>query len=321
MRFSVVAGSLLVLVSLAPAASAQRHAFTRVFPVDVGVRIDVDTSRGSIDVVGGPAGEVRLEGAATVRAGWGVPADADLIARRVASTPPITASTTRITLPPPARDVDRAVTLSYRLVVPRDAAVTLASHSGAIAVRDVTGALAVTTGSGALSLDAIGGAVVRSRSGAVRVDGASGAVRVETGSAGIDLASIAGDVWIRTRSGHVRAGLTGASGADIESGSSAIDVTGLAGATRVHTRSGEVRLQGRPSADWDIDTRSGRIGIRLADSASCDIDARSGSGDVEVEGVAVRDSRKGVMVGRVGAGGPRVHAATRSAAVEIEVGQ
>ena len=61
------------------------------------------------------------------------------------------------------------------------------------------------------------------------------------------------------------------------------------------------------------------VGVRLLLGA--EDDARSGSGDVEVEGVAVRDSRKGVMVGRVGAGGPRVHAATRSAAVEIEVGQ
>jgi hypothetical protein len=93
---------LVVLCTGAPTlAFAQRFAFERTIQTTSPAKVDVITDRGRIEVVAGRPGRVVVEGAATVRVGWNVPADAAELARKVAAAPPIDYAdqTVRLRLP------------------------------------------------------------------------------------------------------------------------------------------------------------------------------------------------------------------------------
>lgn len=265
---------------------AQRVTFERVLTVDAAAVLEVTTANGAVSVARGPDGTVRVVGTVTVRVGFSVPADAVAIARGVADSPPVEATPSRVALTRPAsREAQRAVTVSYRVWVPPAMPVTIRTTSGEVAVSGTGARLSVST-----------------QSGAVTVADAGGRVQVETGSGSVDVSlQPPADARVRTRS-------------------SAVAVRGASGSVDIETQSGQVDLAGRPSADWRVVTGSGSIDVRLDPGASCRVDARSRSGDVHPGPVSGGESRKGLVTGVVGGGGPLVELSSGSAAVRLTGG-
>ena len=123
---------LLAFVVAVPAL-AQHVPFERTFSVPAAAVLDVQTERGRIEVSAGPTDQVIVRGTATVRLGFNVPANALELARQVAANPPVTQDGATIRLRPPTReDEQRAVTISYRVIVPAatDSLVASAALSG-----------------------------------------------------------------------------------------------------------------------------------------------------------------------------------------------
>jgi len=273
-----------VALSAAPAL-AQRVPFERTLDVPPGVAVDVTTLRGKIEVTAGAPGKVVVGGAATVRIGPAVPADALKLAEAFAANPAIEQHGAAVRLTPPADEAQRrAITVNYTLRVPPDTKLVTTSDSGATTVTGVAGPVSTTTQSGAIELRGLGGDVqVRSGSGAVAIDAAGG--------------------------GSV----------DVETGSSAIDVTGVRGAVRTVTRSGHTKVRGTAGAPWDVQTGSGAITAAIGGAGDFGLDAVSGSGSVKVHGMqAPGTSTDRAVTIEAARGGPLVRLRSRSGSITLD---
>jgi DUF4097 and DUF4098 domain-containing protein YvlB len=312
----LVTGATLVIA--APAV-AQTLPFERTFDVDGPARLDVSTIRGKIDVSAGDETRIVVSGGVTVRMGWDVPANAAALARAVADHPPIERDGSTIRLRPPSgADERRAVTVSYRVRVPRGTSVVSVSDSGATAIRDVTGSVDVRTQSGAIEVKQAGGATtISSGSGAVGVEEAAGPLSVTTSSSAITARGVKHDLRVRTGSGAVNAALSGPGGIDVETESSSVRLTGARGALSVTTGSGRVIVDGAPGGAWKTSTGSGSVEMSL-EPAPLTIDAKSGSGSVTLQGgnVVGTVSKKRID-GTVDGGGPRVTIESRSGSIRL----
>jgi hypothetical protein len=318
-----------MLLIAASSAAAQRVPFERTLAVPGHVTVEITTDRGRIEVTEGAPGAVVVTGAATVRAGVTVPANAPELARQVAAQPPIerTGDTIRLTEPAGAAE-RRAVIVNYVVQVPSGTAVRTRSQSGATTVREVSGAVDIRTQSAAIEARRLGaGAIVTTGSGQVDIAGVRGDLTVTTASSSIDLEGIAGSLRVRSGSGAVDAAVTGGGVVDIETSSGAIRLTGASGALTLRTKSGAVRLQGHPAqAPWEVSTGSGSIDLRVPAASAFRLDAQSGSGSVALSGASVTGlvSKRNVAgtvgaAGTVGPGGALVQARSRSGSVRITV--
>jgi hypothetical protein len=317
--------SVAALLLAASPAAAQQFPFERALAVAGPVTIEIVTDRGRIEVAQGAAGVVTVAGAATVRVGFTVPANAIALAREVAAQPPIERMGDTIRLTDPAGATERrAVTVHYVVQVPAGTRVRTRSDSGATTVRDVSGAVDIRTQSGAIDARGLGaGALVTTGSGSVDIAGVRGDLSVTTASSAIGLEGIGGPLRVRTGSGAVDAGMAGDGTVDIETRSSAVRVSGASGALAVKTGSGAVHLRGHPArAAWEISTGSGRIDLRVPSAAAFRLDARTGSGSVDLTGASITGTAgKRSVTGTVGAGGPLVQARSRSGSVRITVAE
>jgi DUF4097 and DUF4098 domain-containing protein YvlB len=322
MKTSAIA--LLLAMLAAPAAvSAQQFPFQQSHPVGSAVTLDVRTERGRIEISAGDESRIVISGAATVRNGWNVPANAVALAQRVANSPPVERKGDVFSLRPPAgSDERRAVTVSYSVRVPRGTAVTVASDSGAVTVRAVAGAVTIRTQSAAIEMTDLAGTVdVTTGSGAITADGVGGDLTVETASSSFTGRGLGGGLRIETGSGSVDATLTGTGNVQARTQSSAIRIRGARGAVRAQTQSGRVSVSGSPGSEWDIQNQSGSVDLELTAAPGVALDLASRSGSVTVRGASVDGAAQPRSVaGDIGGGGSPVRVRTGSGAARVTVG-
>jgi Toastrack DUF4097 len=321
LRILVVA--LMLSAGNAVPALAQRFPFERSYDVTGPAMLDVSTVRGKIDVVAGQPGRIVVNGTATVRIDWNVPANAVELAKKVAANPPIERDGQTLKLRSPADAAEqRALTISYQLQVPANTQVLTTSESGATTVGGVSGSVSVRTQSGAIQLERLGGTVdVTTGSGAVTVDDVSGALTAKTGSSAFTGRSLKSGVRVRTQSGAVIAELAGSGDVDVETGSSAIRVSSVRGALRALTESGHITASGAPHGPWTATAGSGSLDITIDSGVHFNVDALSRSGSATVEGASVKGTvTKRQVTGAIGSGGPLVRATSRSGSVKVRVG-
>ena len=206
MRAVLVATGVLAFLAMPSLASAQRFRFERTIQVSEPVKLDVDTVRGKIEVRAGAPGRVVVEGDATVRVGFNVPANAVELARQVAASPPIEQSGNEIRLRIPSdSDTERAVTIAYRVQVPPGTEVDTTSESGETAIEGIAGPVSVRTQSSAITVRRVAGnAEVSTGSGAVVVDDVRGDLTVTTSSSSFRGTGLGGSLRLRTQSRHGR---------------------------------------------------------------------------------------------------------------------
>ena len=321
MRNTLTAAAITVMAGVAAPALAQRLPFERPYDVTGPMTLDVSTMRGKIDVTAGTANRVVIAGAATVRVGVDVPADALEIAKRIAANPPIerTGNTFRLR-PPTDRTDQKAVTVSYQVQVPPDTEIIAVSDSGATTIRKVGGRVSVRTQSASIELRELGGAAtVTTGSGAVALDGVAGALDVTTSSSSITGTELGGSVKVRTGSGAVDVGLTGTDDVDIETASSGVRIAGARGGLKTKTQSGRVIAEGAPARPWTVSTGSGSVEMTVS-APAVTIDAETGSGSVTIDGAQVSGAvTKKRVEGTVGAGGPRLGINSRSGSIRLKV--
>jgi hypothetical protein len=315
---SLAFAAALWLTSTVPLA-AQRFSFERALDASEQVTLDVATERGQIAVSAGEAGRIMVRGTVTVRVGLNVPLDAVAIAKRVAANPPVQRENATLRLRPPVSDDERrAVTIAYDVIVPKGTRVITRTDSGATSVRDVSGPVSVTTQSAAIDLRDLGSSVeIRTGSGGVRASSVGGDVNVSTESSSITLRNLKAGLRARTQSGAVTVNFVGKGDVDVETGSSVIDLADVNGGLSATSNSGALRISGVPTSPWRANTGSSRIELGIRRGATFTLDARSDSSDVELDGFAVDETRKGVAAGNVRGGGPTVRAASRSGRIRV----
>jgi DUF4097 and DUF4098 domain-containing protein YvlB len=145
---------------------------------------------------------------------------------------------------------DGGCSVSYRLEVPRDVAVRLATHSGDVSAEDLRG-----------------DADLQTRSGDVDVDGVLGKLRLQTRSGDVDVDSSSTDIDADTRSGDVDVRARNATRVRAQTSSGDVHVS-------VPDRTYAVQAQAA-SGDENVDVRTDARAPRS-------IDAHTSSGDVHV---------------------------------------
>jgi hypothetical protein len=270
MRILTIAGVAACLGATPAVALAQRFPFDRSIDVLAPAVLDVTTERGAIEVTSGEPGRIVIEGTVTVRAGWAVPADAVALAKAVAAQPPIAVDRTTIRLRPPSDPAaDRAVTVSYRVRVPRNTRVIAATDSGATTVTGLVGDVTVRTGSSSIALADLGGdATVVSGSGAVTIGGVRGRLGVISSTGRVVAEGPALAAWrVSTGSSAIEVRLAPTSGLALHatSRSGSVRVAGAA-LTGTAAKGSAVGTIGAGGPEIRLESRSGAIEVTIGDA-------------------------------------------------------
>ncbi len=315
--------ALAILLPSSLVFAAEEGSFDRTLSVSGPVQLEVRTGSGSIEVTAGAPGSVEIHAIIRARSGFFSATDAAEKVRRIEENPPVEQQANVIRVGARTSDDDDLcdnVSLSYRIVVPGDTAVTSKSGSGSQTISDLKGPVAASTGSGSLTLGKIGGNVeARAGSGRIRIEGVGGNLEVKTGSGSIDALAVQGAIIASAGSGRIELEQTGTGDVSVHSSSGGVRVRGVRGGLSVTTSSGSIRAQGEMVRDWSLEASSGAITVELPPEASFQLDASTGSGSIDSErpvSVTGRISRKALR-GAVGNGGPRLEIETSSGSIVI----
>ncbi|ODS53115.1 MAG: hypothetical protein ABS36_14330 [Acidobacteria bacterium SCN 69-37] len=322
-RIAIVIGLVLVgLTSAAAVAAAQGLGrFERTLTAADPVALSIASGSGSVVVQPGAAHTVRIVGIIRAASPWR--ADEDALRRAVRSVeanPPIVHEGSCVDLGRIVdEDVARRVAISYEVVVPRNARVTVTTGSGSQKIGALAGPASVSSGSGAVEVGAIGGDVdVSTGSGSIKVEAGRGRMAIETGSGTVNVGAVDGDLHIHTDSGGIYVERVTGEVTDLRSGSGSIAVRHLTGGLSTETGSGSIAVSGVPTRDWTLESGSGQITLRIPAGTGFRIQAHSNSGRIETDhDVQARTTGRRDLAGTVGPGGPLVTARTASSRIVI----
>jgi hypothetical protein len=318
-----VAAAAILLPSLAFAAQpGNEGSFDRTLSVSGEVQLDVVTGSGSIEISPGASGSVEIHGVIRARGGFFSGGSASEKIRRIEENPPIEQEGNVIRVGVPGEgdaDLYDDVSISYRIAVPADTAVSSKSGSGSQTISGLAGPVQARAGSGSLRVEKIAGDVgARAGSGSIRINDV-GNLEVKTGSGSIDALAVRGAITASAGSGRIELEQTGAGDVSIHSGSGGVRVRGVRGGLSVSTSSGSIRAQGEMVRDWSLEASSGEITVELPPEAAFELDASTSSGSIDSERPVTMTGRlsKKALRGSVGSGGPRLDIETTSGSIVI----
>ena len=314
----VVAGLAAVPVV---AVGQELGRFERTLTVSAPVALAIVSGSGSVDVRSGPDGSVRVIGSIRAADRWRTnEQDSRSAVRVVEENPPIVQEGNRIDLGLISDpDVDRRVSISYEVIVPRATRLTSRTGSGSQKVAALAGPVSVTTGSGSVEVGAIDGGVdVSTGSGSVNVESGRERVFINTGSGTVHAGTVAGDLLIRTGSGGIHVEQVSDGTADLRTGSGSVELRRLDGGLSANTGSGSITVSGIPRRDWTVSSSSGQLALRIPAGTPFRIQANSSSGSIETDhDLQTSTVSRRELTGTAGQGGPLVTARTSSSRIAI----
>ena len=316
----VLAMAILICLQVAPASAAAEGSFQRTLQVTGGVRMDVTTGSGNVQVHTGNSNQVQVSG--HIRATEWFSGNAQEKIKRLEANPPIQQSGNDIHIghidDPELR---HNISISYEVAVPAETELRVESGSGNQTVDGIRGPLEVSAGSGGLKISAIGDRVhAETGSGDIEVDRVRGNVRAKTGSGSIRAEDIAGAFEADTGSGHIRLHQTAPGSVRVDTGSGGMELRGVRGSLDAKAGSGTIEAEGSPTGAWNVHTGSGTVQLRIPSDASFDLAAHTSSGSISVDqphSVQGSIGRKEIR-GKVGGGGVPVEVETGSGDIQIQ---
>ena len=290
--FFILTGFLTAAVL---AGRAAERGLERTFSVEPGCTLRVDTYRGSIAVVEGDAPEIRVSlqlnlGTDNAEEADRAQAALQFEATEENNTVTLRARNPRETGPRFVWNDRQAMTLAWRITVPRRCNVEALTRAGAITVGSLTGRVVAQTEIGTLYLK--------------RIDGS---IDARTGQGDVIVSRCTGPVVIRAQGGTIRTGTLGGT-ADLKNINGDIEVLASHAGLSASAEAGDVQV-GFPrdlTGDARLTTSGGSIRVTIDPAANCAINAASGWGRVESSLPMIIDSGangKSKLVGHLGQDG------------------
>ena len=194
----------------------------------------------------------------------------------------------------------------------------LETSSGDIQVERARGALQAQTASGELKLSDIGRARLRTASGDISVSAARGALFVHTTSGDLSIEAAVDSLRLDTVSGDIR---VDAAPRGLEAGtvSGRIEAHEVVGMAKLKSSSGDLDVSlAAPLRRAELSTVSGEIRIQLPQGAGCQLDLRTTSGSLEANmPMVLRSVDRRSLLGEVGGGGAPIVVRTSSGDVTV----
>ena len=295
------------------AGRAAEREFTRTFPVQPGCTVKLDTYRGSIVVVESDQAEVQVTLQMEIRSDDGQEAarvfgEVQLEAAEADNTVTLRARNPRETRVRFVWNDKHQIALAWRIVVPRQCHVDLATHSGGITVGNLTGRV-----------------VVRTETGAVFVKRIDGSVDVSAEVGEVVVSRCSGPVKVRVVRGTIRVGTIGGQ-ADLQNSTGDVEVLAARGGITASAAAGDVHV-GFPrdtTGAAQVSTAGGSIHAKIHPATHCTVNASSVWGRVESllpMTVLSGANGKGKLAGRIGAGGPVITLHANGGHVKLTPGE
>lgn len=322
------------------ALSAQAPYLTKKWDAAVGDKLDVMTSGGKIEVVGGSKDEFVVEVYVKGNAVKSNLSEADIQERldnyeikveKVNGTVYCSAKSKVSTL-----NWQKTLSIGFVVKTPENVDVQLKTSGGHIRLKNLTGNLQFSTSGGALELEKLGGFVKGSTSGgSISLIGGSKTIDLKTSGGSIEVLDVEGDINLATSGGSIN--LKNIKGtANVKTSGGAIRVTQLTGELSAVTSAGGIYLD-EISGNVKAKTSAGGIHAQMNELGdSLDLATSAGSIDMtvpsldnlalELSGQNVKiptltgftgEIKKGDVSGKTGAATKRITAKTTVGTVRL----
>lgn len=182
-------------------------------------------------------------------------------------------------------------------------------------------ALELNTGGGSISVNGMRGQVTgRTSGGHIELQAVEGDVSVRTSGGHIACEAITGDMELRTSGGHI-AVRHSAGAVDARTSGGHIEIDHVRGVVDARTSGGhiEAALAGPLRGDCSLRTSGGGIELLVDDRVSADLYAHTSVGEVMTNVPILLEGklRSNRVVGKIGAGGPRLELETSAGSIRI----
>lgn len=307
---SVVLFAAITAAALPVRATIERTV-DKSFPVTAAGTLHLTTSGGSLTVMPGPDGVVKITARERIRADSDAEADEllkDLELKFDQSGNDVTASAkyTRERFgfhfgswPP--------VQVSFVATVPASYAADLHTSGGGITVGDLAGQVTARTSGGGVKLGKIHGAVdVHTSGGSITLAEAGERTKLDTSGGSITVGHIAGP-------------------ADISTSGGSIAIESVEQKVRAHTSGGSIRagITGPLKDDCSLSTSGGGIHVVVDKNASFNLDAETSGGTVNADGLTITlsdaNKRRSKLAGAVNGGGPELKLRTSGGSIRVQI--
>jgi hypothetical protein len=300
----------LALAGALPVHATIDRTIEKTFTVSAAGTIVLETEGGSLQVVSGPDGAVRIVAREKIHARSEAEAESllqDLDLNFEQTGDRVRASSKyrqrtgifhRGSWPP--------VQVDFVATVPAAFAAELSTHGGGISVGDIAGAVHARTSGGSIKLGRIGGKVdAETSGGGISLEEARNAVKLSSSGGGIKVGRVAGPAELSTSGGG-------------------ISIDAVEENVQAHTSGGGVRatIVGPLKSDCSLSTAGGSVHVSVDKSAAFHLDAATSGGSVHAEGLTIRlqgSSRQSKLAGDVNGGGPELKLRTSGGNVDIDV--
>ena len=294
---SMSLSSFLAMVLVA-AVSAQPYQ-TENFAVNDGVKVEVKTSGGSIDVRGTGGDEVRVEMIVKRRGRTISPGDADL------KDWDITIEKRGNTVYAKAEREGRVnwgnnnYSISFVVYTPREATNDLRTSGGSIELSSLIGTQVAKTSGGSISATEIAGDIeLKTSGGSITIEDVTGSVDANTSGGRIRASNVSGGIYAKTSGGSITLDdVSGNVEAKTSGGSIDAEIVAPKDFIELKTSGGSITVTVPKDNGYDLNLDGNRVRADL----------------VNFEGNMERDE----MVGTMNGGGTRVNARTSGGSVSL----
>ncbi len=308
---------LLILATVVSAAEGK--SITRVFEVEEGGTLTMDTERGSVEILTTGRKTVTVEITRKTPFGGARELPDDFVVEFEHSGKDVSIRS----------ELERGwwdswrnrLQVHYKITVPQRYNLDLETSGGGIRVVDLEGEVRVKTSGGGLKLGRIDGSVYgRTSGGRIELAGCDGTVDVKTSGGGIDLGTVSGRVWAHTSGGSI---VIDAAGGEVKVSTSGglIRIDEVQGAVEASTSGGSITatIIEQPERDSSLKTSGGGVTVHLASGIRANVDARSSGGGVSSElPITIRGRiDRHALHGTINGGGPELYLRSSGGSIRI----
>lgn len=309
LRAATLSIVVLTFIATGIASASIDDTIQKSFTVESGGTLDVDTDKGSIEVLGTSGRTVDIKVVRKVRN-----ADREKAQKILDDF--------KIEFKQRGRDVfitgekerkqwiwDRiwnCLNVKYIIRVPEIYNVELKTSGGSISIENLEGEVNIKTSGGSLNLEEITGPVWGKTSG--------GSIRVGEVDGDVDVNTSGGSIKIERAQGSVKAHTSGGS----------INVQEVRGAINADTSGGSIKahISRQPESDCRLTTSGGSVTVYLAEGIAVDLDASTSGGRVHTEIPVTIQGKidKSELKSKINGGGPLLYLHTSGGSIYIKKG-
>jgi DUF4097 and DUF4098 domain-containing protein YvlB len=279
------------------------------------VALDIEVSRGDVQILYSRDGQVSITGFAQASGG---PLDSNFF--KTVLTIEQRGNHLKIRHVSNPAYPEEAFNVLYRIDVPYRTEVISKVNNGRQTLSGIMGPVKVVTHKGDIKASYISkGLQAEVDSGNLDLEVIGEHVEAKTGNGNISCTRLAQGITAETEDGDITLMVVGPSTATVKNGTGRIDAGGVRGTFIASTYAGNLHVKAVPHDDWQLNSTSGNIRFELPPAVKFELDASTNSGEFQVNRDDLATPRSDVrhLHQQVNGGGKHIQAHTENGRIVI----